>query len=95
MKPIDWDLVPESGVLILLTAYDIYDGQPMMLADFRDQQALFHIKYQRYLGLSLTRGIRFCRPPAIMSNGYWYAEEDNNISDVKLKIDNLSLECIK
>lgn len=54
MKLIDWGMVPTQGRLILLTAHDIFNGQPMLMADFKDIHALFHTKTKRWLGLSLT-----------------------------------------
>jgi len=95
MKPIDWGIVPVKGRLVLLTAEDIFNEQPMMMADFKDTHALFHLKTKRWLGLSLKRGIRLCKFGADLVNGYWFVPEDDTLKNVSVRLEDLSLEIIK
>lgn len=80
MKDIDWSRVPESGLLVLMTAEDVEAGAVMKMADFRDTHALFYSRFGRWLGLS-RRGVRLGTSPLRLVDGIWYAAEDRELSD--------------
>jgi hypothetical protein len=97
MKRIDWDIVPEEG-LVLMTALELADSAPMFMADFRDSFALIYTKTGNYIGMSRDHGLQLGKSPR-MINGIWFLDEDKEIGakhiDVQLLPDVLALERIK
>ena len=95
----DWSVVAD-GELVLMTVRDLGDpGEKMSVADFRDVQALFLPKVNRWVGMSPSRGLRFGSGPLKMVDGVWYCAEDlvaqRGHEDATLSPDVLSLEMIK
>lgn len=95
----DWSTVVD-GELALMTVRDLGDpGEKMSIADFRDVQALFLPKVNRWVGMSPARGLRFGSGPLKMVNGIWYCLEDRSAQrgheDMTLSPDALSLEMIR
>lgn len=95
----DWGQVKE-GQLVLMTVQDLGDPKSKMsIADFRDVQALFLSKVGKWVGMSLTRGLRFGSGPLKMTDGIWYCVEDLNSQrgheDMALSPETLSLEMIR
>jgi hypothetical protein len=76
MKPVDWDIVPDDGTMILLTTNDIIDDANLYIADFKDLKALIFKPTRSFVGLTRTRGIRLGKGPPRMINGIWYVDED-------------------
>jgi hypothetical protein len=87
MQLIDWGLVSDNGVMVLLTIPDLLDDVPLYMADFKDDYALIFKKTGSYLGLTLTRGVRLGKGPARMVNGIWYIDEDLYLQKVYANID--------
>ena len=91
MRPIDWNAVPIEGALTLLTVEDISPGVDMMMADFRDDRALYYHKLDGWLGLSHA-GVMTGKGIPELINGIWYIEIDeekflsnqNHIPDISL-----------
>jgi hypothetical protein len=101
MRPIDWDLVPDDGTMVLLTVPDLLDDVdvPLQMADFKDDYALVFKKTGSYLGLTLSRGVRLGKGPARMVNGIWYINEDPYLqkihADIELEPEMMALGLIK
>lgn len=99
VRPIDWNLVPDNGVMVLLTVPDLLDDVPLHMADFKDDHALIFKKTGSYIGLTLTRGVRLGKGPAKMINGIWYVNEDQQIQqsypDIELDPEMVDLKTIK
>lgn len=72
----DWKLVPDDGIIVLLTMRDIVDKADLMIADFKDTHALIFKKTGNFVGLSKSRGVRLGKKPIRMISGIWYAFED-------------------
>jgi hypothetical protein len=91
VRPIDWNTVPIEGALALLTVEDISPGVDMMMADFRDDRALYYYKLDGWLGLSHA-GVMMGKGIPELINGIWYVEIDeeksssnqNHIPDISL-----------
>lgn len=79
MRKVDWRLVPVSGELALLTMDELVDGEPLMIADFRDTKAIVHKATGAYVGLSRGRGVRLGKAPLTLKDGIWYATEDKDL----------------
>lgn len=83
----------------LLTMERLGDGVPLMIADFKDTHALFHIESERFIGLTRNRGIRLGKPPLVMTDGIWFLEEDLEIEmkfrDLNVGSTNLVLRVIR
>jgi len=75
VRPIEWNIVPDGGWLVLLTMEEPADGVPASMADFRDSKALTHSKTGRWLGLGRS-GVRFGSGPPELRNGIWFVRED-------------------
>jgi hypothetical protein len=99
MRAVDWRLVPAGGALALLTMEDLVDGEPLMMADFRDVRALFHKETGRFVGLARDTGVRLGRPPIRLKDGIWYLIEDLELGrsrrNVPITSDTASLELIE
>lgn len=80
MRDIEWDLVSISGTLVLLTMEEVEDGQPILMADFKDIYALSHKKTQSWLGMS-RRGVRLGRGEPELKDGIWVIEEEIDFPD--------------
>ncbi len=76
MRKVDWRLVPTKGILALMTMEELIDGEPLMMADFRDTRAVFHKGMGRFIGLTRRRGVALGRPPIRLKDGIWYLNED-------------------
>jgi hypothetical protein len=76
VRPIDWKLVPDGGIMVLLTMRDIVDQADLMIADFKDTHALVFTMTGNFVGLTKDRGARLGKKPIRMINGIWYAFED-------------------
>jgi hypothetical protein len=97
MRKLDWDIVPEEG-LVLMTAPEIAYSAPMLMADFRDSFALVYTKTGNYIGMSRDRGLQLGKSPR-MVNGIWFLDEDKITGEkhvnVQLLPDVLALERIR
>lgn len=77
MRDIDWEAVPESGDLVLLTAEDVASQEPLKMADFKDSHGLFYKALGGWLGLSRT-GVRMGKEPIWMQDGLWMCKADED-----------------
>ncbi len=80
MRRVNWDLVPDGGLVALLTAHEVGKGEELHLADFRDTHALYYSTFRSWIGLTKTRGLRPGKRDAVLVNGVWYAEEDMDVA---------------
>ena len=98
MRRIDSSLIPGDGSLVLLTARDLADDSVLMMADFRDMQAVVYAPTGSYLGIGAT-GVRLGARPLEMVGGLWLMKEDEGLrrahENVRLSPDLLSLEMIR
>ena len=88
MRQADNRKVPD-GLYAILTSKELTDDAKVFIADFRDTNALQHIKTGAFLGLGRDGSIRLCRKPASLIDGIWYAEVDENLAK---SLKNLDLE---
>lgn len=80
MRPFDWGLVPDAG-LVLLTVAEVSDESLVCVADFRDTHALAYVPTNAFMGQSRTRGMRLGKLPLQMRDGIWFMEEDLEVPD--------------
>jgi hypothetical protein len=80
MRSIDWDIVPDHEVMVLLTVSDLFDDMPLRMADFKDDCALVFKETGHFIGLTLSRGVRLGKDP-FMVNGIWFIKEDSRVQD--------------
>lgn len=82
-----------------MTMEEPIDGEPLMIADFRDTHALFHKETGRFVGLTRRRGVRLGCPPLRLKDGIWYLNEDMKLGklrqDIPITSDTTSLELIE
>jgi hypothetical protein len=91
VRPVDWNIVPVEGALALLTVEDISLGVDMMIADFRDDRAIYYHGLDGWLGLSQS-GVMIGKGMPELIDGIWYIEIDekkissnrNHVPDVSL-----------
>lgn len=99
MRKVDWRLVPAGGELALMTMDELVDGEPMMMADFRDTKALVHKATRAYVGLHRSGDVRLGRTPLFLRNGIWYVTEDGGLvrtqRDVPVTEETATLELIE
>ena len=99
VRTVDWRIIPTEGILVLMTMEELVDGEPLMMADFRDTRAIFHNETGRFLGLTRRRGVVFGRAPIRLKNGIWYLNEDMELNKVKQDVpitsETASLELIE
>lgn len=99
MKKVDWRLVPDGGILVLLTMEELIDGEPLMMADFHDMRALYHKETGRFVGLTRRKRVMLGRPPLRLKDGIWYLNEDMELGklrqDVPITSETASLELIE
>jgi len=98
MKEIRWDIVPNDGSLVLLTAVNLVMDEQLFIADFRDREALVYNPTGSFVGLTRTRGIRLGKKPLRLVNGIWLLDEDLEITKIHKNLflmpDLVSLEMI-
>lgn len=96
MRSVEWDAIPDSSYLVLLTMGTVADGIPVMMADFRDDFGLFHPGIGRWIGLSRDRGVRFGAGVPELQDGIWYVreDEDSKARDVRVSASDLILRPI-
>lgn len=76
MRVIEWNKVPDYPGMVLLTSEEVNSSSKIMMADFRDDKALFHEKSGRYVGLSSDGRMRLGGKPLHMIDGLWYLYVD-------------------
>lgn len=98
MRPVEWNIVPPEGPLVLLTMDDVVDGIPAQMADFRDSKALVHRRTGRWMGLG-RRGIRLGSGVPELRDGIWFVREDpeaaERIRDLDVGAEDLVLKPIE
>ena len=81
MRNIDWKRVPDFPGMVLLTSLEVSPSSKVMMADFRDDKALFHEKSGKYVGLSSDGKMRLGGKPLHMVDGLWYLHVDQKSCD--------------
>jgi hypothetical protein len=81
VRSVDWNIVPVEGALALLTVEDISPGVDMMIADFRDDRALYYHGLDGWLGLSQL-GVMTGKGMPELIDGIWYVEIDEEKSSL-------------
>lgn len=96
MREVDWDVVPETGKLPLCTVRDLQARATIYLADFRDIEVLIWKPTGSFIGLSRSRGMRFCSGPIEMMDGVWFGQENLRLQkhqrDVHVQVEFLEFQ---
>jgi len=96
VRPVEWNTIPNSTYLVLLTMERVEDNISASMADFRDDFGLFHPGLGKWVGLSRDRGIRFGVGTPELRDGIWYVQEDeaSAVQDVQVSASDLILRPI-
>lgn len=73
MRPLTSDIFERDPGLVVSTVRSVADGKSVMAADFRDQEAIFHIK-GGWLCVDVRGEFRLGRGPLRMVEGVWMAD---------------------
>lgn len=78
MRPVDFELLRDDGVLVLLTVEEVMDGTPVKMADFKDTHAMFYFPLRAWMGMS-SRGVELGSGQPELIGGVWYVARNDAI----------------
>lgn len=92
MRPFNAKYLAEYPWLVLITSESIDIESKMQIADFKDMEALYHPKYDRFIGYSSNGALLFGKKPIVLNDGIYYIEHDTILS--RSAVDISPLQCI-
>jgi hypothetical protein len=92
MKQFNSKYLAQYPWLILLTCESVDLESDIKIADYKDTEALYHPKYDRFIGYSSSGILLFGKKPIILNDGIYYIEHDTDTT--KLAKDVSPLQCI-
>jgi len=78
MRPVDWNLLRQDGILVLLTVEEVEPNVDVLMADFRDTHALFYAPLNAWMGMA-PDGMHLGTAPPEMRDGIWYVVRDEEL----------------
>lgn len=81
MRQIDSQVLAQLPYVVMLTAKSVDVYETIMIADFKDSEALFHEPSGRFVGMELNGSMCLGKKPIVMQDGVWYMNIDDEMNE--------------
>lgn len=81
VKPFDAKYSMEFPYIILATSEYVSRDSNIMVADFRDTEALYMARVQAYIGIHHSGALLIGSASCMLRNGIWYTKFDESVYD--------------